>query len=241
MIGFVDLGEININYATFENVQKLAATHVIVFLVKSVVNPLSYSFATFATDKMIAFQIMPIFWQAVKYLERINLKVIAATADRASQKRKCFTMHKYLCGDSDADVIYCTKNIHTKEMHFIYFFADAPHLVKVVRNCHSGFGSGTRYMWNNGFFLLWSHIARLYYEDLESGLKLVIKLTSDQINLTSYSVMRFNLAAQVRSETVGNVLNNFSPEEAKGTGQFCTMIGKSFDCLKIQNTKEHII
>ena len=83
-------------------------------------------------------------------------------------------MHKYLCGDSDADVIYRTKNIHTKEMRFLCFFADAPHLVKTVRNClyHSGSGRGTRYVWNDGFFL-WSHIARLYYEDLERGLKLV--------------------------------------------------------------------
>ena len=114
MIGFVDLGEININYATLKNIQKLAATHVIVFLVKSIVNPLSYSFATFATDGMTAFQIIQYFWQTAKYLERINLKVIAATADGASQKRKCFTMHKYLCGDSDADVIYCTKSIQNK-------------------------------------------------------------------------------------------------------------------------------
>ena len=129
-------------------------------------------------------------------------------------------MHKYICGDSDADVIYCTKNIHTKEMHFIYFFADAPHLVKTVRNClyHSGSRSGTRYMWNNGFFLLWSHIACLYYEDLKSGLKLLNKVISDHINLLSYSVMKVNTAAQVLSETVGNVLNNFSPEEAEGTG-----------------------
>ena len=86
---FVDLGDININYTTFKNVQKLAK-HVLVFLVKSVVNPLSYSFATFVTDGITAFQIMPIFWQTVKYLERINLKVIAATADGASQNKKCF-------------------------------------------------------------------------------------------------------------------------------------------------------
>ena len=39
LIGFVHLGDININYATLENVQKLAA-HVLVFLFKSVVNPL---------------------------------------------------------------------------------------------------------------------------------------------------------------------------------------------------------
>ena len=56
LIGFVDSGDININHATLENVQK-SATHFLVFLVKSVVNPLSYSFSTFAT----AFQNMSIF------------------------------------------------------------------------------------------------------------------------------------------------------------------------------------
>ena len=65
------------------------------------------------------------------------------------------------------------------------------------------------------FFLLRSHIVCLYYEDLKSGLKLVNKLTSDQINLTSYSVMRVNLATRVLSKTVSNVLNNFTPEEAE--------------------------
>ena len=76
---------------------------------------------------------------------------------------------------------------------------------------------------------------------MESGLKLVHKLTSDHINLTSYSVMRANLGAQVLSETVGNVLNNFGPEEAAGTGKFCLMTNKFFDCLNVRNTKEHII
>ena len=240
LIGFVDLGDINVNFATLKNTQTLA-THVLVFLVKSVVNPLSYSFATFATDGITAYQIMPIFWQAVKYLEKNNLKVIAATADGASQNRKSFRMHKHLVGDSDTEIVYRAKNIYTKEMRFIYFFADVPYLMKTVRNCLflSGSGRGTRYMWN-GFFLLWSHIARIYYEDLESGLKLVNKLTSDHINLTSYSVMRVSLAGQVLSETVGNVLNNFGPEEAAGTGKFCLMMDKFFDCLNVRNTKEHI-
>ena len=91
--------------------------------------------------------------------------------------------------------------------------------MKTVRNFlfHSGSGRATRY---SGFFLLGSHTARIYYEDLESGLKLVNKLTSDHINLTSYLVMRVNLAAQALSETLGNVLNNFGPEEAAGTEKF---------------------
>ena len=129
MIGFVDLGDINVNFPTLKNTQTLA-THVLVFLVKSVVNPLSYSFATFATDRITAYQIMPIFWQAVKYLEKITLKVIAATADDASQNRKCFRMHKHLVGNSETEIVYRTKNIYTKEMTFIYFFVDVPHLLK---------------------------------------------------------------------------------------------------------------
>ena len=131
-IGFVDSGDININYTTLENVQKLAA-QILLFLVKSAVNQLSYSFPNFATDGITAFQINPIFWQAVKYLERINLKVIAATADGSSQNRKFFSMHNYLCGDSDGDAIYRTKNIPTTEIRFIFFFAYGLYLVKTVR------------------------------------------------------------------------------------------------------------
>ena len=58
--GFVDLGEISVNYATLQDCKELA-THVLVFLVKSIVNPLSYSFATFATTGATAFQIFPLF------------------------------------------------------------------------------------------------------------------------------------------------------------------------------------
>ena len=83
LIEFVDLGDISVDFATLRKTQTLAR-HVLVFLVKSVVNPMSYSFATFATDGITVYQIMPIFWQAVKYLEKINLKLIAATADGAS-------------------------------------------------------------------------------------------------------------------------------------------------------------
>ena len=241
LIGFVDLGDINTNYATLKNVEELA-THILVFLAKSIVNPLSFSFASFATTGISSHQIMPIFWKAVCYLEQINLHVIAATADGASPNRRFFRMHKFLQGDSAVeDVIYRAKNIHAKNHRYIYFFADAPHLIKTARNCLSNSGSGraTRYMWNSGFFLLWSHISQIYNEQLESGLKFVPKLTNDHINLTPYSVMRVYLAAQVLSETVGNVLNQFGPPEASGTANFCLMMDKFFDCLNVRNTVEH--
>lgn len=241
LIGFVDLGDINTNYATLENVEELA-THILVFLVKSIVNPLSYSFASFATTGITAHQIMPIFWKAVSYLEQINLKVIAATADGASPNRRFFRMHKNLGGDSEfQNVVYCAKNIHTTENRYIYFFADVPHLIKTARNClsNSGAGRATRFMWNSGFFLLWTHISEFYHDQQNAQLKFITKLTSDHINLTPYSVMRVNLAAQVLSETMGNVLLNFGPQEAEGTAKFCLMMDKFFDCLNVRNKKEH--
>ena len=105
LIEFVDLGDIYTNYATLKSVKKLAG-HVLVFLVKSIMNPLSYSFANFATNGVTAFQILPIFWKAVCYLEKINLEVIAATADGASSNEKFFKVHKLLNGNAGTDVVY---------------------------------------------------------------------------------------------------------------------------------------
>ena len=183
---------------------------------------------------------MPIFWKAVLYLEKCGLKVVSWTADGASPNRNFFRMHKALECKAGKDVVYRAKNIHAKENRFISFFCDVPHLIKTTSNCISISGSGgaTRFMWNNVFFILWSHISHLYHDDLESGLKLVNKLTSDHINLT-HSVMRVRLAAPVLSETGGNMLNHFGLPEAAGTAEFCLMVDKFFDCLNVRNTKEY--
>jgi len=68
LIGFVDLGDGDLNSAVLKDVDELA-THILVFLVKSITNPLSYSFATFATKGVSSFQIYPLFWRAVFLLE----------------------------------------------------------------------------------------------------------------------------------------------------------------------------
>ena len=81
--------------------------------------------------------------------------------------------------------------------------------------------------------------AQIYDEQLQSGLKFVRKLTSNHINLTPYSVMRVKLAAQVLSDTVGNVLAQFVPPEATGTANFCLIMNKFLACLNVCNTVEH--
>ena len=74
-----------------------------------------------------------------------------------------------------------------------------------------------------------------------SDADVICRTKNIHINLSSYSVMSVNLAAQVLSDAVGNVLNSFCPEEAGGTVQFCIMMEKCFDSLNVRNTKEHII
>ena len=204
-------------------------------MVKSIVNPLSISLATFATTGDSSFQVMPIFGTAIRYLEIIYLKVISATADGASPNRKFFRIHKFMDGDAGKKRCLQSTTYYAKVNRFIFFFSGVPHLIKTSRNCiaNSGAGRATRFMWNNGLYILWSHISQLYYDDLDCGLKLVNKLTSDHINLTPYSAMRVRLAAQVVSDTVGNVLNEFGPPKAAGTAQFCLMMDKCFDYLKV--------
>ena len=81
LIGFIDLGDEELNFATFKDTSQIAT-------------PLSFSLANIATSGITAFQLFPIFWKAVAILEiTCNLKVIAAVADGASPNQKFFRMH----------------------------------------------------------------------------------------------------------------------------------------------------
>ncbi len=96
LLGFVDLGDVDRNYSNLKDVKELAS-HVLVLMVKSIVNPLSFSIATFATHGVSGFQLYTIFWRAVALLEiKCQLKVIATTADGASANRRLINMHRVI-------------------------------------------------------------------------------------------------------------------------------------------------
>ena len=180
LIGYVDLGDIN--YAAMSKVTTVAS-HVLVFLIRSIVNPFKFSLANFATDGISASQMFPLLWKAISICEKSSLKVIAVTCDAASPNRKVFRVHWHLTQDDDmnpeTDVTYRTRNLFSgTENRFLYFISDVPHLLKTARNCLSNSGSGkfTRYMWNDGTFLQWNHIADVFYEDQECGLHILPKL-----------------------------------------------------------------
>jgi len=98
----------------------------------------------------------------------------------------------------------------------------------------------TRYMWNSGNFVLWSHISDLFYANLEHGLHLLPKLTYDHIKLTPYSVMNVRLAAQVLSTSVSKVLDQYGLQGSTETARFCLMMDTFFDIVNIRNTNEHL-
>ena len=62
------------------------ATHVLVFMIRSIINPFKFSLANFATTGATACQLFPLFWKkAVSICElQCGLKVVAATCDGAS-------------------------------------------------------------------------------------------------------------------------------------------------------------
>ena len=241
LIRFVDLGDVNLNYATLQETNVIAS-HVLVFLLRSVVNPFKFSLANFATKNATASQIFPLFWKAVAIGEtQCANKVVAATCDGASANHKFFRMHFGLTHDDelnvDTDVVY-RRIIFSEDTHYIYFISDAPHLLKTARNClnNSGSGKGTRFMWNGGLFLIWNYINDIFLEDQECGLQLRPKITYEHVYLTPYSVMNMRLDAQVLSTTVSKVLSNYGPADAAGTAEFCLMFDKFFDIMNVSST-----
>lgn len=92
-----------------------------VFMVRDVCTELKFSLAYFATDGITSYKLMPLFWEAVGVFEMsCNLWVIASTSDGASPNRRFFCMHKPW-------MTMLTEMFATAR--YIYFFADAPHLV----------------------------------------------------------------------------------------------------------------
>lgn len=246
LIGYVDLGDMELNLASLQKSDDIAS-HMLVFLIRSIVNPLKFSLANFATTNATSVQLFTLFWKAVGILEdNCGIKVVGVTSDGASPNRSMYRMHFNMTRvedvNGDVDVTYRTLNVMATEKRYIYFISDPPHLIKTARNClaNSMAGRCTRSMWNNGKYLTWNHISKLFFDDLDCGVHLVPKITNNHIKLTPFSVMNVRLAAQVLSESVFHALQTYGPPEAEATATFCMMMDKFFDCLNIRNTKEGI-
>ena len=242
LIGYADFGDPEFNYATLQKSTDIA-THVLLFLLRSVVNPFKFSLANFATTGATSSQMFPLLWKAISICELNSLKVLAVTCEDASPNRRLFRMHFPMTKeddmDPDTDVTYRTFSLFSSDKRFMYFLSEVPHLMKTARNClyNSGKGRYTEYMWTNDVFMLWNHISDIFYEDRECGLHILPKLTNEHIKLTPYSKMNVRLAAQVLSSTVSKVLLAYGPPEAAETAH--SLMDFFFEIMNIRNTQSH--
>ena len=134
VIGFVDVGDNDLNFATFFDTEDLA-THVLSFYVSSFVGDLKFNFAYFGTNNILSYQLLPLFWKDVSILEMTcNLQAVASFSDGASANRKFIKMHSLIDESLRNDVTYQTVNLYAPDC-FIWFFSDHCHLLKLAQNC----------------------------------------------------------------------------------------------------------
>lgn len=238
LIGYVNLGDPEINYLSFNECNTIAS-HILAFMINSIAGNFRFVLGYFATNSLKSVQLFNLFWKAIGILTlTCKLKVVAATGDGASVNRKFIKMHSDIMDTGTSNVIYKTHNLFAPD-EFIYFFSDAPHLIKTSRNClyNSGSGKKSRYLWN-GMDMQWNHITNMFFKDLDNGLHLLPKLKLEAVLLDSYSIMRVDYAAKVLSATVAAVLKKFGGPECTATSKFCEMLDKFFDCFNVRSLQE---
>ena len=118
LIGYMDLGNTELNCATLKKSGEVTS-HVLVFFVRSIVNPMKFTLANFGTKNVTALQLFPLFWKTVGIMEdKCKLAVVAVTSDEASS--------------SCHGVVYKTLNTFSDEVRYIYFICDPPQIFSTV-------------------------------------------------------------------------------------------------------------
>ena len=137
LIGFVNLGETNQHLLEFQKAiegdntdSEALAKPMFTFMVRGLCTRLEFPYAQFPCADVSAELLFDPFWEAVYRLERNGLKVLAAMVDGASTNCRLIKLHSNMTGE----VVYKVVNPHSRDMRYLYFFADPPHLLKTMRN-----------------------------------------------------------------------------------------------------------
>lgn len=108
----------------------------------------------------------------------------------------------------------------------IYFFADAPHLLKLIRN----------WLVDTGFKIDNKLITKKPLEELisstNSEINSCFKLNSSHLKCEGFRRQNVSLAAELMSHTTASALNHyFSSQEAHDTSEFISMVNSWFDLM----------
>ena len=93
LIGFTFLGDSELDFATFEELQ--LATHVLAFMIRGVQTTLKFTLAYFLIQTIVSYQLTSIFWRAAAILElNCDRYVIATVSNGMSANRKFYRLHR---------------------------------------------------------------------------------------------------------------------------------------------------
>ena len=241
LVGYVDLDKVGNELLNLQNSLNdsghAVAKFLLVVMVRGVTTGLKYPLATFATDGIKSAFIYPVIWEAIEIVEMdAEMKVLFLCCDGATPNRKFFKVHDQLNPH-----LYRIENPFVEDDRYIYFVSDPPHLLKTARNCFSNSFSHrrSRTLRNNNKYISWMHIVNLYQDHCEGKMfRLCPKLSRQHIDLTAFSAMKVNLAAQVFSKTVGSALSFAYGDAVEETAKFVLLLNRWFDMMNTKNLNE---
>ena len=140
LIGFVNLGDVDKQLASLEMANSgqipAVSTRMLTVMVRGIFSRLQFPLANFLPAGVTAVQLHDIMWEAVEKLERSDFMVMSLSGDGCSPHRRFFRLHQ-----GALDIPHKAVNVYSHDQKMLYFFSDAPHLIKTARNClsHSGY------------------------------------------------------------------------------------------------------
>ena len=118
LVGFVDLGDTDLNFSTFQDTEKLAS-RVMVFYIRALAGDLKFAFSYFGTEIPSNHVII----LGCGIYTGTYLSTTSNLCGGASPNRKFYKMHGFM-DDAVSEVVYRTVNLFAEDYRFIDFFAD---------------------------------------------------------------------------------------------------------------------
>ena len=149
LIGFANLGDVNMHLSNFEQylergampTEQPLAKSMLVLMVRGLFSGLQFPYAQFPCASLRGDQMFNIFWKAVGRLERYGFCVLGLTCDGLAANRQLFRLHS---ARRSKELVHKVSNPYSKEPRDLYFFSDPPHLLKTIRNC---LANKARHLW----------------------------------------------------------------------------------------------
>ena len=107
------------------------AKSMMIFMVRGLICKLNFPYVQFACADLSGDLLIDPVWEAISRLERQGSRAMALICDGASTNRRLWKLHN----EGKSDIVYKVDNVFASDApRSLYFIADPPHLIKMIRN-----------------------------------------------------------------------------------------------------------